>query len=306
MADKYDVIVIGGGPAGLTAAIYALRANKSVLVIEKGNAGGQMNFSPCIENYPGFAKISGLELADKFVEHVLDQGGNMEIEEVLSVTDTEGGKLVKTDFGEHIGKAVVVATGARHRLLGVPGEDALLGKGISFCAVCDGAFYAGKHVAVVGGGNSALQEALLLADQCSKVTILQNLEDFTGEQKLVELYRSKGNTEAFFGVTVSGFSQNAHTVDVKVKNIATGEEEVRSFDGVFIAIGLIPESGPVKDVVETDKYGTIVSDEKCLTKDPAIFVAGDCRTKNVRQISTACADGATAALAACRYIDANA
>ena len=188
----YDIVVVGGGPAGLTAALYALRAGKRVLIIEKNGFGGQMTFSPKIENYPGYATISGSELADKMVDQVLEQGADVAVEEDKYITlNNTGTNPVFTDAAHYECGAVILATGAKHRLLGVPNETKFVGDGISFCAVCDGAFYEGKNVIVVGGGNSALQEALLLAETSKSVTVVQNLESFTGERRLADLLMAK-------------------------------------------------------------------------------------------------------------------
>ncbi len=302
----YDITIIGAGPAGLTAAVYACRANKKVLVLEKSSFGGQMTFSPKIENFPGFVSVSGNELADALVEQALSQGAEVELEEVEKIEVLEDGtKKITTDSGEHLTKAVIIATGAKHRLLGVPGEIDLVGNGISFCAVCDGAFHAGKNIAVIGGGNSALQEANLLADLCKSVTVIQNLETFTGEQRLADALMEKPNVKAIFGTVVTQFhsDDNGELCGLTAKNLATGEETKMDFEGVFVAIGLAPDTAIAEGMADRDKWGYIVSDEKCLTATEGMFVAGDCRTKGVRQIATAVADGATAALAAIAYLD---
>ncbi|MBR6755189.1 MAG: FAD-dependent oxidoreductase [Clostridia bacterium] len=301
----HDIIIIGAGPAGLTAAIYALRANKTVLILEKNSFGGQMTFSPKIENYPGFLSVSGSELADFLVEQALAQGADMDLEEVEKIEVLEDGlKKVTTDSGEHTAKAVIVATGAKHRLLGVPGEIDLIGNGISFCAVCDGAFHAGKNIAVIGGGNSALQEAILLADLCESVTVIQNLDNFTGESRLVDALMAKPNVKAIFGTVVSEFlSENGELTGLVAKNVADRSETKMDFEGVFVAIGLAPDTEIAEGLAERDRFGYIVSDEKCLTSTDGLFVAGDCRQKGVRQIATAIADGATSALAAIAYLD---
>lgn len=301
----HDIIIVGAGPAGLTAAIYALRANKTVLILEKSSFGGQMTFSPKIENYPGFLSVSGTELADSLVEQALAQGAEVELEEVEAITlNPDGSKTVKTDSGEHTAKAVIVATGAKHRLLGVPGETDLVGNGISFCAVCDGAFHAGKKIAVIGGGNSALQEAILLSDVCESVTVIQNLDDFTGEKRLADALMAKPNVNAIFGTIVTEFlSENGELSGLVAKRVSDGVETKMDFEGVFVAIGLAPDTAIAEGLAERDKWGYIVSDEKCLTATEGMFVAGDCRTKGVRQIATAIADGATAALAAISYLE---
>lgn len=305
MNNIYDIIIVGAGPAGLTAAIYALRANKSVLILEKSSFGGQMTFSPKIENYPGFVSVSGTELADSLVEQALAQGAEVELEEVEAITvNSDGTKTVNTDCGEHTAKAVIIATGAKHRLLGVKGETELIGNGISFCAVCDGAFHAGKNVAVIGGGNSALQEAILLADVCKSVTVIQNLDGFTGEKRLAEALMAKPNVSAIFGTVVTEFkSENGELTGLVLKRVADESVTEMDFEGAFVAIGLAPDTAIAEGLAERDKWGYIVSDEKCLTATEGMFVAGDCRTKGVRQIATAIADGATAALAAISYLE---
>ena len=296
-----DIIVIGAGPAGLTAALYAARANKSVTVLEKGSFGGQINFSPKIENYPGTIEITGAELADKLVEQALSQGVDIELSEVVGIEDKGNFKKVITDDGEYEAKAVIIATGARHRHLGVEGEREFEGNGISFCAVCDGAFYSGQRVAVIGGGNSALQEALLLSELCLSVVVIQNLETFTGEEKLVKLLEAKPNVKALFGKTVKKF-EGSDKLEKVIITGRDGDEEI-AVDGVFVAIGLKPENESFENVCALDKVGYVVSDEACTTKTEGVFVAGDCRTKTIRQIATAVSDGAVAALSAVRYID---
>lgn len=298
----YDIIVVGAGPAGLTAALYGLRAGKSVLILEKGAFGGQATYSPKIENYPGMTTISGNELADKMVEQVLFQGADVEVETVEDIVDLGETKKVITDMGEHIARAVIVATGAEHRRLGVEGEDKFIGEGISFCAVCDGAFYAGKRVAVIGGGNSALQEALSLSEICESVTVIQNLAFLTGENRLAELVQKKDNIQVILSHTVEKVLGDTSFEGIVIKG-EDGERKL-SFDGMFVAIGLVPTVKAFEKIITLDDRGYALSDEKCLTKTEGVFVAGDCRTKEIRQISTACADGAVAALAAVKYIEA--
>lgn len=296
-----DILIVGSGPAGLTAALYGRRANKSVLVLEKNSFGGQITFSPKIENYPGFNQVSGNELADQLLDQVLAQGAEVDLDEVTAIGRDGDVFTVVTNSNVYEAKTVILATGAKHRLLGVPGETGFVGNGISFCAVCDGAFYAHKDVVVVGGGNSALQEALLLSDLCTSVTVVQNLPRFTGEQKLVEQLLKKENVKTILGATVKAF-QGEGQLDSVVIETETGEQTLKT-DGVFVAIGLAPENGPFADWLDLDRGGYAASDESCLTKTEGLFVAGDCRQKGVRQITTATADGATAALAACNYLD---
>ena len=301
----YDVIVVGGGPAGMTAALYALRNGKSALVIEKNGFGGQITHSPKVENFPGTLSMSGNEFADKALDQILAQGAEIEIETVTEVRSEEDRKVVITEEGsEYEGRTVIIATGVKHRMLGLPGEDDLVGEGISFCAVCDGDFYAGKKVCVAGGGNSALQEAILLAEKCSEVVMLQDLPQFTGESRLQDVLFARDNVKALTQVKIEGLiTENGELKGVSISDRQTGEKSDISCDGLFVAIGLIPENEPFKDLCDLNSYGYFDTDEQCLTKTPGVFVAGDCRSKYIRQMTTAVADGAVAALAACRYIN---
>lgn len=298
----YDLIVIGGGPAGLTAALYARRANKTVLVIEKGSFGGQITYSPKVENIPGFTEITGNEFGEKMVEQVLAQEAEVECAEVLEVKDGVY-KTVVTDSGEFTAKSLVIATGAKHRLLGLPGEEKYIGEGISFCAVCDGAFYEGKEVAVIGGGNSALQEAILLADLAKKVTVVQNLDFLTGEKKLQDKLATKPNVEVILGTVVDGFIGGEALEGIRIRKEADGVVSDLMVDGVFVAIGLVPQNEVFSGLVPLDPRGYIQCGEDCVTGTTGVFAAGDCRTKTIRQVTTAVADGAVAALAACAYAD---
>lgn len=301
----YDIIIVGGGPAGLTAAIYALRAGKTALVIEKNGFGGQIAYSPKVENIPGTQQISGTEFADKLTEQAMTLGADAELEKVVSIEKC--GDIFKVHTEEesvYEGKTVILAVGVKHRTLGLPGENELIGNGISFCAVCDGAFYAGQEVAMIGGGNSALQEALLLSEVCSKVTVVQNLADFTGEKKLSEALVKKDNVEVYFNTVVSGYkTENGALSGLKLHNDATGKDSEISVDGAFLAVGLMPENEPFETFCDLNNWGYFDVGEDCKTKTEGIFVAGDCRSKNIRQVVTASADGAIAAMAACRYLD---
>lgn len=300
----YDVIIVGAGPAGLTAAIYARRANKTVLILDKGAFGGQITFSPKVENYPGFESVSGSELADAFVSQVLSQGADVEVENVIEVRDEGEKKIVLTEDGnEYACRALILACGARHRHLGLPGEEKFIGEGISFCAVCDGAFYQNKTVALVGGGNSALQEAILLSETCAKVYVIQNLDFLTGEKRLEEILRKRGNVEIITGTVVSAIAEGDEFSGITLKKTATEEEWDLKVDGMFVAIGLVPENGAFEHLAALDSNGYFNSDEDCITRTQGVFVAGDCRRKGVRQVTTATADGATAAVAACRYLE---
>ena len=300
----YDIIVVGAGPAGLTAAIYGRRADKSVLVLERGTFGGQMTFSPKIENYPGFSQISGNELAEKLVEQALNLGAEIDMQEVMGIRKEENGvfcvSCAECDF---MARSVVISAGSKHRLLGLSKEEQFIGDGISFCAVCDGAFYVNKTVAVIGGGTSALVEAIMLSDGCEKVYIVQNLDFLTGEEKLAQILRSRSNVEIICGYVVDEILGYDTFNGIVIKDAKNGEKMRLDLDGMFVAIGQVPENEIYRNLVSLNERGYIISDEACLTDTAGLYVAGDCRTKGVRQISTACADGATAALAACRYLD---
>lgn len=301
----HDIIIVGGGPAGLTAAVYALRAGKSVLVIEKNAFGGQIAYSPKVENIPGTRVISGTEFADQFVAQALDLGAEVELETVTSVEKKDRSFVVTTEEGSaYEAGAVILAVGVKHRMLGLPGEQELVGKGISFCAVCDGAFYTGQEVAMIGGGNSALQEALLLSDVCKKVTVVQNLADFTGEKKLAEALLEKENVEVFFSTLVDGYIQeNGTLTGLRLRNDLTGEIRQITVDGAFLAVGLMPENDAFAQLAKLNDWGYFDSAEDCCTQTEGLFVAGDCRSKRIRQVVTAAADGAIAAMAACRYLE---
>ena len=301
----YDLIVIGGGPAGMTAALYALRNGKSVLVLEKHGFGGQITYSPKVENYPGTIQMSGNEFADRMLEQILALGAEVELEKAVSIREQDGRKLVKTEEGSTFeGLTVIIATGVKHRMLGLPGENELVGNGISFCAVCDGDFFSGQTVCVAGGGNSALQEAILLAEKCKQVIILQDLPELTGEETLQKILRSRGNVSIETNRKIIGVEAGEEGLTgVRVSDRLTSTERTIPCEGLFIAIGLIPENEPFAALADLNQYGYFASGEDCLTRTPGVFVAGDCRSKSVRQVTTACADGAVAALAACRYVN---
>lgn len=299
----HDIIIVGGGPAGLTAAVYALRAGKTVLVIEKSGFGGQIAYSPKVENIPGTISISGAEFADKLTEQAMALGADVELENVIRVESGDIKRVYTEEGGCFEAKTVILAVGVKHRMLGLPGEEELVGSGLSFCAVCDGAFYAGQDVAMIGGGNSALQEALLLADVCRKVTVVQNLAFFTGEKKLADALTAKENVEVYFSTVVAEYlSENGTLTGLRIRS-ESGEERVLTVDGAFLAVGLMPENEAFAPLAELNDWGYFASSEDCATKTEGIFVAGDCRGKAIRQVTTAAGDGAVAAMAACRYLD---
>ena len=302
MSTVYDIAIIGGGPAGLVAALYARRANKTAVVLEKGTFGGQITYSPKVENIPGFLSVTGNEFAEKLVEQVLEQGAEVECCEVLEIKNGDV-KTVVTDSGEFSAKTLIVATGAKHRTLGLENEERFIGEGISFCAVCDGAFYQGKDVAVIGGGNSALQEAILLSDVAKSVTVVQNLDFLTGEAKLAEQLYKKENVKVILGSVVEAYLGDSEFSGITVKDTKSGEVRDIELDGLFLAVGLVPQNDALRGIVELDERGYIKAGEDTLTSACGIFAAGDCRTKRIRQVATAAADGAVAAVAACDFVD---
>ena len=300
--DMYDIVVVGGGPAGLTAAIYGLRNGKSVFVIEKAVFGGQIVNSPKVENIPGFDSISGDEFGDKLLEQAMGQGAEVTLENVTAVEKSGDNFVVKTEEGgEYEGRTVILATGTTHRLLGLEGEEELVGNGISFCAVCDGDFYRDKNVVMIGGGNSAFVESSLLVDIVKKLTILQDMPFFTADQKLQDQVLGTGRVETHVGTKILSY-ETADGQITGVRYSENGEEKVAECDGVFLAVGLVPENDAFASLADLDERGYFVPENICHTKTPGIFVAGDCCTKTLRQVATACSDGAYAAIAACDFL----
>lgn len=302
----YDLIIVGAGPAGMTAAIYALRSNKKVLILEKEGIGGQMSSSPLIENYPGYKAISGSDLANNLYEQVIDLGGDLEIEEVLKITPGEI-KKVTTDMGTYEAKTIIIATGAKYRRLGLEKEEDLIGNGISFCVACDGAFYKNKEVAVIGGGNSAVINALALSDICKKVYVIQNLSDLTAEATLSEKLKSKENVEITYNALVKELKGEENLTGIIIeeennKETNKKEKEIK-LDGMFISIGLEAQNEFLKEEITLNSYGYIESNDNCETNEQGIYVAGDCRSKKIRQITTATSDGSISAINAITYLN---
>ena len=297
-----DIIVIGGGPAGLTAAVYARRAGKSVLVLEKDALGGQITWSPKVENYPAVPAVSGMDLGNRMAEQAMDMGAEVEIDEVLRIEDFGSHKRVYGSFGtEYDARAVILAAGAKPRKLGLKKEDELVGSGVGYCAVCDGAFFKGQAVAVNGGGNSALQDAVLLSDLCSRVYLVHRRDSFRGEEALVDQLRGKENVEFVLNAVITGLKGDSELSGITVEQ--DGVQREIPVSGLFVAIGHEPDLAAFADFLDRDAQGYAASDEGCLTKTEGFFVAGDCRRKKIRQVTTAAADGAVAALAACAWLD---
>ena len=299
----YDVIIIGGGVAGLTAALYTLRAGKTALVIEKASFGGQITWSPKVENFPTIESISGTELADRLMSQVEMHGGETEFAEVTDVERENGLIRVKTDYDDTFeAKALIIAAGAKPRMLGIEREEELAGSGVCFCAVCDGAFYKGQRVAVNGGGNSALQDAMLLSEICERVYLIHRRDSFRGEAKLTEALRAKDNVEFVMNSSVTKLIGDSELIGIVVTDNSGNTRDI-DVSGLFVAIGHAPDLELFSGLIELDEAGYAASDESCTTAVPGVFVAGDCRRKTVRQLTTAAADGSAAALAACSYID---
>ena len=299
----YDIIIVGAGPAGMTAAIYAERAGKSTLMIDKAGYGGNIVTTPSIENYPGLKDISGADFAQALYEQATGFGAEYQFAEVTGITDAAGVKTVHTDAGDFDAKAVIIATGQTFRKLGLDREDKLVGSGVSFCATCDGMFFRGRDVAVIGGGNTALEDAEYLAGVANKVYLVHRRGSFRGEQKTVDRLKKLENVEFVLNSTPVRFIGDSKVEGLVVKNNETGEERELAVQGVFEAVGQIPQNANFKDIADLDDTGYIKAAEDCQTPQPGIFVAGDCRVKKVRQLDTAAADGTIAALAACDYIN---
>ncbi len=304
-----DIIIIGAGTAGLSAAIYALRAGKSVLLFEQLTYGGQIVNTPEIENYPGIKNISGFDFATGLYEQAEALGAKVEYTKVTGIMQTDalsdGGKGFTVSAGDktYEAKAVILATGAKNRPLGLDRETELIGSGISYCATCDGAFYKNRPVAVNGGGSTALEDALFLSNYCSKVYLIHRRDEFRGEAKLVNRLKEKENVEFILNATVTALFGDDVLTGIEVTDKITGEKKTVTVDGLFIAIGQMPENAAFAPLITLDSAGYIAAGEDCKTNVEGIFVAGDCRTKTVRQLTTAAADGAIAALAACSYIE---
>lgn len=303
MKGIYDIIIIGGGCAGLTAAVYARRAGKTVLLLENNSFGGQISLTNEVENFPGFMNISGAELSERLHGQATALGTETVFDTATGIKETGKYKTVVAEYGEYTGKAVIIAGGLRHRKTGLPEEEKFVGRGVSYCAVCDGAFYKNKRVAVLGGGNTALGDAAFLADICEDVTVIHRREEFRADKSAVLRLKEKSNVNYELNSVLTGINGEGAVTSVTVKNTLTGAEKEIPVSGLFVAIGQLPQNGVYKDIVELDGYGYIIAGEDCRTSRAGIFAAGDCRTKQLRQLVTAAADGAVAATNACRYID---
>ncbi len=298
-----DIIVIGGGAAGMTAALYAKRSGKDVLILEKESFGGQIAGSPKVENFPSIKEISGIELSNNMFEQILDLGVSFECENVLSVTKEDDIFTVTTDYNTYKAKAVIIASGVKHRTINVEGETELIGKGVSYCAVCDGAFYQGEEVSVIGDANSALQYALMLADICPKVNLCMLFDRMFADDTLIKKLENKQNILVYKEISLEKFITNNDVLEaLHFRHTKTNERIIIPSKAVFIAIGQVPSNEAFKELAELDDKGYIISTDTT-TKTKGLYVAGDCRTKKVRQLTTAVGDGATAAINAVNYLN---
>ncbi len=295
-----DIAIIGAGTAGMSAAIYAKRAGKDVVMFEGYMPGGQIVVTPEVDNYPALGKVSGVDFAMGLLNQATELGAEMISAEVTKVSRKDGGFEIVYDGGEVQAKALIIATGAKNRKLDVDREENLTGYGVSYCATCDGAFYRGKTVAVVGGGNTAFEDAEVLASMCAKVYLVHRREGFRAEPEKVAKVRNMPNVEFLLNAKVVSLNGSDKVEGITVEDVVTGERKDVALDGVFVAVGQTPTTDVFAGLVERDKAGYIVAGEDCVAAD-GIFVAGDCRTKKVRQLVTAAADGSVAALAASEY-----
>jgi thioredoxin reductase (NADPH) len=298
-----DLIVIGAGPAGLTSALYAVRAGLTVAVFEKIVYGGQVTGTAEVENYPSIQKISGFEFANNIYNQSIAQGVEINFEGVEKIEDKGNYKVVKTASGEHETKTVIIANGVERRKLGCKGEKEFTGRGVTYCATCDGAFFKKQDVAIVGGGNTALEDALFLANNCSKVYLIHRRDSFRGDKILIDAVLKRENIEIIYESGVDEIAGDTNVKEVKIKNLKDESISTITVSGIFVAIGLEPKNQMFRNILELDKAGYIVADETCTTKVEGVYVAGDNRTKFLRQIITAAADGAIAAVQAANYVN---
>ena len=299
----YDVIIIGGGPAGLGSALNLLRSGRTVLILEKEAFGGQMATSPRIENIPGIKSISGLDYTDQLFEQVIDLGAEFELGEVAKIKKEEDGHFsVVTSFDTYEAKSVVIATGCSHRQMGLPKEDKLVGKGISYCAVCDGAFYKDKEVSIIGDANTALQYALLLSNYCTKVHMYCLFDKLFADKILIDRVLSNEKIDITYEVNLLEFLGIDQLEGLRFHSNKDDKDIVVNTEAVFIAIGQVPHNEPFKDMVNLNEKGFIITDAKMATREPGIFAVGDCREKDVRQVITALGDASVAAVSVDRYL----
>lgn len=298
----YDLIVIGGGMAGMTSALYAARNNKKVIILEKESVGGQIAKSPKVENYPTQKEISGTELADMVFEQILALDVKFELENVLKISKENNVFTITTDYNTYLAKSVIIATGAKPRMLDLPKESSFIGKGIYYCAICDGPFFSGKEVTLIGDANSALQYALMLSNYCTKVNLITLFDRFFGEKQLIDAVKNTKNIEITHNLKAVALTGEDELEGVVFEKLDSSKI-LHKTNALFVAIGQVPDNDIFRDLVNLDNNGYIIADENCKTKTDGLFVAGDCRTKLIRQVTTAISDGAVASTNACKYLD---
>lgn len=298
-----DIIVIGAGTAGMTAALYSLRNGKTVLILESEAIGGQIASSPRVENFPSIKQISGSEFSDNLFEQISDLGVEFELDKVLKVEKNVNYFTVTGEYNTYEAKAVIIATGVKHKKIHLPMEDELVGKGVSYCAVCDGPFYSGKDVALIGDGNTALQYSLLLANYCNKIYVCTLFDKFFGDLTLVKRLKEKENITVIPNVALKEFKYDDELTGLVFKSMTEEKNIELNVSGVFIAIGQMPDNSSFSNLVDLDKDGYIMANDNMETKTKGLFVCGDCRSKKIRQLTTAVADGAIASISAVNYID---
>ena len=299
----YDIIIIGAGPAGMTAGIYAKQARKNILILEKEVYGGQILKANTVKNYPGFEEISGFDFSNKLYNQLKKLNPDIKFEEVIKIENNNEYKEVITNKNNYKTKSIIIATGGTNRKLNLNNEDKLIGKGVSYCTTCDGMFFKDKIVSVYGGGNSAIDGALYLSNICEKVYLIYRQNDFKMQTENTDKLKNTKNIECIFNTTIVDLIGENKLESIKIKT--NDKESTLNTDGLFIEIGYIPVSGMCKNIINTDSKGYIIANEDCKTNIDGIFVAGDIRIKDVRQLTTACSDGTTAALNACKYITKN-
>lgn len=299
----FDIIIIGAGPAGLTSAIYSKQASKNVLVLEKETYGGQILSADKIKNYPGFTEITGFEFSTNLYNQVKNLGVEIKYEEVIKIKNHDNFKEVLTNKDSYKCKCIVIATGAKNRMLNLNNEKKFIGKGISYCPTCDGMFFKDKNVAILGGGNTAISSAIYLSDIANKVYFIYRQKNFKDDSLNLDEVKNKDNIKVILNSNVTELLGEDKLEKIKVKENDSNKELILDTDGLFIAIGHVPVSSICENLIDINDKGYIVSNEECVTNIDGIFVAGDVRTKNVRQLTTACSDGTIAAVNAIKYLN---
>lgn len=299
----YDIVIVGAGTAGMSATIYGVRSGKKVLLLEEKNYGGQIVNTPEVENYPGIIKTSGFEFATNLFNQAKSLGAEIKYEKALKIEDNGTLKTIVTNKNTYEAKTVIIATGAKNRQLRLENEKKLIGSGVSYCATCDGMFFRGRDVAVVGGGNTALEDAMFLSNYCNKVYIIHRRDKLRGEDKIAKAISEKENIQLVWNSNVIKILGDNQVEGITVKNSVDGSEKNIKVSGLFIAVGQEPDNYDFQSVIKLDEKGYVIAGEDCRTETNGIFTAGDCRTKSVRQLTTAASDGAVAAIGACEYID---